>query len=300
MMTWINSQQEKFYNWCAIEKYSRTGDFYTVTTQGLWMFGPVCGICQKRPSIWSHVGIIYKKHDTYKEDLCQEYVEIIEANPTQIMFAFEAIDVGFTLTPMRPMARRMTKRALTGYITVLPLKEKYRERIKIQDIYEAANELADGVYDFNPLWGAITTIDIWPCGCECSSCFDFTQETAVNSGKQNYGVCTTWCSRLMLKAGYFRKYDDDSRYEKRLKKEFDDNPPEEFQANDLMAQAYLYNMDMQFIWAGQHPVIDDDDSYNYNFNDSILIGDTMDFIEVNADGDKVINSAQNTKPAADV
>lgn len=280
MMTFINPKKEKFYDWDEIEKYSKTGDFYTITTQGLWMFGPVCGLCQKRPSIWSHVGIIYKKHDNYKQDLCQEYVDIIEANPTQIMFAFEAIDVGFTLTPMRPMARRLTHRIFPGFITLLPLKDKYRDRIKIEDIYQAANDLSEGIYDFNPCWGAITTIDVWPCGCECSSCCNFKDGSTRLDDKSNYGVCTTWCSRMMLKAGYFESYPDDTRFEKRLKQEFVDNPPEEMQANDLMAQEYLYNMDLQMIWAGQTSVIQDDEVYDYSFKDSIIIGDDTEELDL--------------------
>jgi len=255
LQTYVGSRKELVYTWEEIEAKAQTGDFFSISTAGHWMFGPVCMPCQSRPALFSHVGIVYKKHDGYKTDLCQEFVEKIEANPTQTLFCFEAVQEGFTLNPLRPKAASLTGRLLTGWIVISPLDAPTRERLDTKKLYEAANELSEGIYDFNPLHGICTTIDVWPiCGWPCPD-----QLCAQKAGDSSKGVCTTFCSRLMMKAGYFDRHDNETNVEKKLKDMYEGQPAEEWQANDILAQVYLFDDDEKMLFGGHTAVPADDE-----------------------------------------
>lgn len=247
--THIGAKRECFCSFEYVEANAKTGDVFATTSAGHWAFGPIWSSCQRRQTLWSHIGVIYRKHDNYKEDLPQEYIDKIEANPEETLFVFEGVGEGATMNPVRPLYENNLERCLTAYMTIYPIKEEIRNRISDLEerFYKITSEMSEGSYQFNPCECVGITLDVWPCGCNCCACcekdIDYEEEELK-------GVCTEYGSRTMQGLGYFDEHESDTKQTAYLKYEMNNLPHEELICNDLLNQTYLFDHDKIMIICG--------------------------------------------------
>lgn len=246
--THVGCKREMFAKWRHLEEHSKTGDIYCITTGGHWSFGPVWSSCMRNPCPWSHIGIVYRKHDSYADDLCAEFAAVIDENPDETLFVCEAQGDGFTMNPLKPVYENLQKRWMAGYITIMPIKDSIREQIgNLEErFYETVNKLSEGSYQFNPCACVPITVDVWPCGCNCCCC-ELPDHDEDFDGE---GVCTEYGFRVMEGCGYFEEQESDTHQTKYLKTELLSLPPEEVVCNELLTQTYLFDYDRQMVCVG--------------------------------------------------